>query len=511
MLTQRRDVVSQPLAAEPAAKPATKAEPNEIALREHLLNRFGYGGSPKQRAEFDHLGSTGWLTKQIDKCAVPGGIPKWQKSPADYQLEGDNTLETGRKGMLNEVVRRAISTEPSLAVVLTDHWFNHFNVFAYMGIPKHQLDGYLNDAITPSIVGNFSEMLLSTMKHPAMLQYLNNRKNHKVATDAPVVKPEGTVSVAVGPNQNYAREILELHTVGAENHSQADVEAATRILSGASSNFYGQAADEYTWRQSWHDDGAKQLLGHSFPAGGDETELELLADFLALRPETSFRIGQKLAQRFIGPTASAVTVNAIAEVHHLAVEDPRVHDDLGVAMREVAHAYHRAIADDLGVAVREVAHAYHRVDPAIFGSKFKPPHRFVVSAYRSLGITPSPATLDFLVDELVLLDDMPFFYGPPTGFPDADAYWLTGDGMLARAQIARAISIDPAMQAALDDLRTIEDPTALAQAVIFAFLPAGVSTQTHNVVLEAISRSMPDTRVEAMAEVVLSSPEFLEY
>jgi len=458
-----------------------------VALREHLLNRFGYGGSPQSRELYAQLGPGGWMQAQIDLCSVGerGGLDPWEQPPAWHQDDGDGSLQDGRAGTLRTLILRSIADEPSLASVLRDHWFNHFNIFAYMGVSKHQLHNYLNDAIMPSIVGRFGDMLIATMKHPTMLQYLNNRKNHKEIA-SPIVN--GKVR-PVGPNQNYAREVLELHTVGATNHTQGDVVEATKVLSGVSVNFKGKDLSRYLWQPDWHDTTAKRVLGHDFPAGGDEGEIQDFVDMLAANIHTAGTVAAKLTQRFVGPTAGSSAIDRLTQAFHGAVNQS-----------------HPA---DLRQVMLHLTEMPEMVDPANFRSKFKPPHRFIVSAYRALGATPSPDVLDDLVEELVLMGDMPFFFGPPTGYPDFDPFWLTGDGLTGRAQVARKIAQDPAVEAALlgSSVAQENDPRHIA---IRALVPAGLSRQSAQAV-EAAQSLAPSNQLSAVIETVLSSPEFLEY
>lgn len=443
------------------------------------MNRFGYGGTPQQRERYSTLGAIEWVMEQI--AEVPN-LAIWPASESPAMLQGDNgTIDDAQRETVKVMLKRCVSDTQSLAAVLRDFWFNHFNVYAKMGIQKHQLHDYLNTCITPNMTGSFQDMLFLTAKHPAMMHYLDNKKNHYQFTSAYI----GTNRFSVGPNQNYAREVMELHTMGVDSgYTQQDIRELTRLLSGFSSNFESQLDNDYEWRPDWHDPGPKTILGHTVQPTG-ETELQTMAEILTNQDQTAVHVGGKLVRRFVGENANQASLET------------------------VAHAFSSSNGD-LQVVMETLALLPQMHDPAIFRTRLKPPHRFVASAFRTLGLEPSPWRIDNLVKELLLLGDTPFFYGPPTGFPDVFAFWLTGDGMLSRAQIALKISQDPAVQDAIPVAST--DAAIVVDAVLAHILPAGAEGNTREVMIDKLSRVRKQHLRKRMAiEMALSSPEFMRY
>lgn len=476
----------------------TNAGESTAALREHLLHRLGYGGTPDERERYRSLGPRGWIHEQLASDEQGGHEPlrRWELSPqALVDLETGSAvadLPRGRYLTVRMLLERLISDRHGLASVLRDFWFNHFNIYAYMGIPKHQLADYLDVVITPNLFGPFGILLRETATHPAMLQYLDNRKNHASPVIATVLKKDGgTKTVAVGPNQNYARELLELHTLGVNGgYTQADVLETARVMSGYSSNFHGQADDRFEWRADWHDDGVKTVLGQRFPVAGKVAGFDEIDDFFAMlstHSSTASHIARKLSRRFVGEDATSSTIDRTANAF-------RVH---GGDTREV---------------LRALLGSPQMLDPATYRSRLKPPHRFVVSAFRTMGIHPPSQLLDHLTAEILLLGDAPFFYGPPTGFPDHRAFWLTGDGMIARAQMAQSIARDPAVLAAMVARVGQRNRRRVGLAVTSLLLPAGVSANTATVVRQAVNgESGTEAKTAIAIELLLSSPEFMRY
>jgi uncharacterized protein (DUF1800 family) len=326
-------------------------------------------------------------------------------------------------------------------------------------------------------------MLKASMKHPAMLTYLDNRSSTKAH-----------------PNENYARELMELHTVGM-TYSEADVQAAARLLTGMTVT----SAGTYAYSPALHATGAVTLLGFSHPnatAAGGEAAARAFADHLAMHPATAERIATKLCVRFVADEAPPSLVATLA----------RVYLENGTAIVPVLRALFTS---------PEFA--------ASVGQKVRTPFEDQTATVRALGLGPESsgvAGLDALYDTLVTAGNAPLRWAPPNGFPDVAAAWASPSGFLIRCnthlnlatgwypkQLTRPanmltalVPVRPATYGALVD--------ALAKRLIGAVLPAA-----HVAAVLSVAGKLPtspltaaDTAVTGtlpyLIALVLDSPSF---
>jgi uncharacterized protein (DUF1800 family) len=190
---------------------------------------------------------------------------------------------------------RALYSNRQLEEVLVDFWMNHFNVFNGKGPDRVLLTSFERDAIRPYVLGHFKDMLLATARHPAMLFYLDNWQSQAPREDFPV--PAGVRRP--GLNENYGREVLELHTLGVDGgYTQNDVIAVARAFTGWTI-YDPQKFAEFQFNPAVHDRTEKVVLGHTIPAMGGEQDGLQVIDILAHHPSTARFISRKLAQRFV--------------------------------------------------------------------------------------------------------------------------------------------------------------------------------------------------------------------
>ncbi|HZH96118.1 MAG TPA: DUF1800 domain-containing protein, partial [Flavisolibacter sp.] len=358
----------------------------------HLVSRFTFGVRPKQIDEVVATGAERWFAEQLDgsledkiietKLAgyqslamsnseivavypKPGQVLKMAiqdgKTKRDSVNKGDKQeykkdvkqymRENGLKPqadllreLMGQKVLRAAYSNNQLHEVMTDFWFNHFNVAVSKGDTKQFITSYERDAIRPNVTGPFETLLLATAKSPAMLTYLDNNKssvdeaNATMAQRRMVEKRSKTIERMMdsaaqkngqgkikkprvqGLNENYAREIMELHTLGVDGgYSQADVTQAARVLTGWSLNpeieynVKGRKKpnreiakragfvydDNFLFAANKHDKGEKKVLGNTFAAGGGYEEGVELIHLLATHISTAKFISRKLAIRFV--------------------------------------------------------------------------------------------------------------------------------------------------------------------------------------------------------------------
>ena len=206
-------------------------------------------------------------------------------------------------------ITRAVASDRQLEEVMVDFWFNHFNVYAQKGAVRWMLPAYEREAIRPHALGRFRDLVLATARHPAMLFYLDNW----LSTRADLVIPGGpNAGRRMGLNENYARELMELHTLGVDGgYTQQDVIEVARCFTGWTID-RPQQGGGFVFRPLAHDRGAKRVLGQVIPAGGGQQDGERVIDILVRHPSTARFIATKLARRFVSDDPPAALVERAA-------------------------------------------------------------------------------------------------------------------------------------------------------------------------------------------------------
>ncbi len=343
--------------------------------------------------------------------------------------------------LMAQKMLRAVESENQLQEVLTDFWFNHFNVsVTRVNDVANQVLSYERDAIRPHVLGNFGSMLHATAKHPAMLVYLNNdRSNAEQGVRTLVPYKESRIAKKIyagdlkafaqmpGVNENYARELLELHTLGVDGgYDQKDVEELARIFTGwKASPFMFPYAKAVLKVAEWgvkrkkhavlengflfdperHDATAKQVLGQTFPPGSGVKEGYRALDMLTRHPSTARHIAAKMAQYFVAdrPPHSLVEKMAIA------------FRSGGGNIKEVI------------IAMVEAPEFWVRREESY---KLKSPFDFIVSACRHLNVEISDPVE--LLRWCTRMGQPLYAYQAPTGYPDETSFWVNGTGILKR-------------------------------------------------------------------------------
>jgi uncharacterized protein (DUF1800 family) len=357
------------------------------------------------------------------------------------QANAAQALIRGQQNVVQELMQakviRAVMSERQLEEVLVDFWFNHFNVFVQKGQVRQYLTEYERDAIRPHVLGRFRDMLGATAHSPAMLFYLDNFQS-QAPPGAPVLGADlragrgllgrgrlGQVRPGVRPgmpnqpppqrpqrglNENYARELMELHTLGVDGgYTQQDVIEVARILTGWTID-RPQLGGSFIFRPQVHDAGEKTVLGMKFPAGRGEDEGERLLDLLAAHPSTAKHIAFKLVQRFVADEPPPALVARVANVFT---------DTKG----------------DLRAVTRAVITSPEFFSDDVYRAKVKTPFEFVVSAARAANATIQNAQP--IVAALAQQLGMPL-YGcqPPTGYSMTADAWVNTGSLLNRMNFA---------------------------------------------------------------------------
>ena len=350
----------------------------------------------------------------------------------------------GQQSVVQELMQakvlRAAMSERQLEEVLVDFWFNHFNVFIQKGQVRQYVSEYERDAIRPHVLGKFRDLLGATAHSPAMLFYLDNFQS-QAPPGAPVLgggfndprfgrnrpaqvgrrpigfppampnqPPPQPQRAQRGLNENYARELMELHTLGVDGgYTQQDVIEVARILTGWTID-RPQLGGAFIFRPQAHDAGEKIVLGTKFPAGKGEEEGEKLLDLLAAHPSTAKHIAFKLVQRFIADEPPPALVTRVAKTFT---------DTKG----------------DLRAVTRAVITSPEFFSDDVYRAKVKTPLEFVISAARATNATITNAQP--IVAALQQQLGMPL-YGcqPPTGYSMTADAWVNTGSLLNRMNFA---------------------------------------------------------------------------
>ena len=419
---------------------------------------------------------------------------------------------------------RAVYSENQLTEVLTDFWFNHFNVTTRDGGARGRTLSYERDAIRPNVLGEFRTILGATAKHPAMLHYLDNadsrmapperqnqpRRKQEMATDemgmdggmmGGEAQPPPKNRRKYGLNENYARELMELHTLGVDGgYTQQDVTEVARVLTGwaampyknARKNLEKQIAKgsnnlvregEFVFRKTWHDKKAKVVLGEKFPAGGGVEEGERVLDMLSKHPSTARFISTKLARRFINDSPPEALVERMARTFS------ETDGDIAAVMATLAQS------------PEFWAEAKKR-------SKMKSPFELAVSSLRALEANvrnPQPVMswFDRMGEPL-------YGYVPPTGFPDYAESWANSGTLIARMNFGIHLATGKIRGIVLKRLsRDSDDLTTDAALAVYSklLLPAQDTSAIASEVKEAIPTDARRKDVQVIS-MLLGSPEF---
>jgi uncharacterized protein (DUF1800 family) len=416
------------------------------------------------------------------------GLGAGVKQPPDAMQLRANTVmvELSAQKLL-----RAVYSERQLQEVLTDFWFNHFNVDARKGADRFLLTEYERDTIRPHVLGRFRDLLGATAKSPAMLFYLDNWMSadpNGPHMDATMVRPRagrgrfgGFSMPAVqraqvqnknapkGLNENYGRELMELHTLGVDGgYTQTDVTEVARALTGWTID-KPRAGGGFIFNPRLHDPGQKVVLGHVIKTGGGESDGEQVLDILAAHPSTATFIATKLARRFVSDTPPPALVERAAKRF-------------------------RETDGDLREVTRTILTSPEFLSPDAYRAKVKTPFEFVVSALRATGADVQDARP--LVREVQQLGMPLYMCQPPTGYKDTGEAWVNTGALVGRMNLAVRLA-GGQLRGTWLDASAINSP----EAAIDRFLYGAVSESTRSTIAKA-------TGAPRTLALTLGAPEF---
>ena len=487
----------------PSASAATALSAEQQAA--HVLNRLGFGPKPGEVERVAQTGVRRYIDAQLqpqtlaypaaltehlaslDAANASAGDSAGQFAELQKQVrDGDEGARQRRRAKLAAIaletaearVARAIDSPRQLEEVMVDFWYNHFNVFAGKGIDRALVASYERDAIRPNAMGSFRDLLGATAKHPAMLYYLDNYLS--TAADYTPVRPRAALGAlmanvptapkakARGLNENFARELMELHTLGVDGgYTQNDVTELARMLTGWTYDQRALVRSNQTFRfdPQRHDQGAKHWLGRDVGSQG-QREGEMALDVLAMHPSTARHLSFKLAQYFVQDAPPPALVERMARSYL---------DSTG----------------DIGAVLRTLFASAEFMAPDAVGAKFKTPYQFVISAVRA-SATPVRNIAPLLGTMAQL--GMPL-YGcqMPNGYKNNQDAWLNPDALTRRIAFATALAagkLAPAPAPVLD------------AAQLQATLAGSLSNRT----LTMVAASAEPLR----AAMLLGSPDFMQ-
>lgn len=394
----------------------------------HAIRRFGFGASPAELQAIDDPRS--WLSKQVDDrraASMPASsATMWQLAAIfeDARMAkkagDDAAIKSARRqsrdmlvGEIQQMLQHRIHSRTPFVERLVAFWSNHLCV-SLAGKPNlgPMVAWYERDAIRPHVLGNFEDMVLASAQHPAMLTYLDNAVS--IGPNSNGAKRAQSRGRNRGLNENYARELLELHTVGVDGpYDQQDVEQLARILTGWSlrgmRGANSQDAPGFVFREQLHEPGSKTLLGKHYPETGEAEGIEAIRD-LCQHPATARFVATKLAQHFVSDAPPESAIQRIEQVFVSTRGD-----------------------------LREVARALIGLDEAWESEsvKFRSPQDWIISVLR---IAPPQEVPKQVVGAMRKLRHPVWAPGSPKGFGDKLTDWADPDSLMNRAELARQLA-----------------------------------------------------------------------
>jgi uncharacterized protein (DUF1800 family) len=506
----------------PSARPPVRPSalsPRDSAL--HVLNRLAYGPRPGDVDSVVRLGVQRWIDQQLqperlrddrlaererafklldyDREELAQRYADALRERRQMQREMAETVDTMRPrgaGPMREfrelggelqqlaVVRAALS-ERQLYEVMVDFWTNHFNVFVGKGADRFLTPSYIEETIRPHALGRFEDLLIATAKSPAMLFYLDNAQSVAPGSTSPLSRRRGGQGVRTGINENYARELMELHTLGVDGgYTQQDVIAVARIFTG-----WGierpQLGAAFAFRDWAHDRGEKAVLAVRFPAGHGMDEGIRLLKLLAAQHATMHHVSRKLCARFVADEPPDGCVDAAVDAWH-------------------------ASGGDIRAVLRAIVTSPDFWTPQVVRAKVKTPFEFVVSAVRATGAQPDETPR--LAQVVARLGQPLYLHAAPTGYPETQADWVNSGALLGRMNAAVALAAGrlPGVSTNLDAVVPLTaDRSQLTDLVNDRLLGGTMSPRTRAVILEQLADVTDPQQARALAVgLALGGPEF---
>jgi hypothetical protein len=459
------NLVLTPLSSLVAAEPVVR-----------LLNRGGYGPRPGDTVKAVEMGLAAYLEQQLHPEAIEDkALDLMERHLSLTHMDFTQLIEQDAKDASAELVattiNRALYSHRQLYEAMVAFWSDHFNIYAWkvnmMPALKIMDD---REVIRPNALGKFRTLLGASARSPAMLTYLDNVRNRK-----------GSI------NENYARELLELHTLGVNGgYNQQDIQEVARVLTGWGVRQEGLHKGEMVFDEQQHDFGSKLILGQSFPPNRGAEELDALLDLLVIQPATAHFLASKLVRHFVSDEPPAGLVAEVAQTFQVTA------GEIKALLRVIF------LSEEFATA------------PA----KFKRPFTYVISALRALHTQIGSG--DEIGQWLSQMGQLPFHWPPPDGYPDVAAAWTAN--LLPRWNFALALTHGrlAGSKPPLEAITAANDaPDSQAIIDLFTHLTLGrpLNNESRTLLTEyvggsSLSDSRTQERLKDSVAFLLASPDF---
>ncbi len=458
-----------------AITPLKTAGLDDGGLIFHTLSRFTFGPTPDMLEKAKQTGLMAYIEEQISPESIPdieidsllGRFTTLKMTPGQrFQLD-QKMLPV--QELIAATVLRQWRSQRQVYEMMVDFWSNHFSIFIGKSLCRVLKTDDDIKTIRPHALGKFNDLLHASAHSPAMLIFLDQAESQKEA-----------------PNENYARELMELHTVGANGgYTQDDVNQVARILTGwtiTGPNSLLYEPGQFIFRPNLHDNSQKLVMGVAIAPGG-EIEGNTLLDMLAQKSNTAQFISQKLARRFITDNPDPVLINTLAQVFIQSNGDTRE-------------------------LIRAVINSDAFKNSA--GQKFKRPLEFFLSALR-LSDANIVQRSQKLQDYLRSLGQIPFTWQQPNGFPDVAGFWSTTSGLLERWNFGMQLAAGQINGTELD-LKSLTKDASSAQDVVdvlsIRFLGAVLPDNARSILVDFATSGDLGGNIASVTGLILGSPHF---
>lgn len=529
----------------------------ELSKREqaaHALSRLTFGARAGEVERVEQIGVDKWIAQQLKPDAIPdpaisaalSGMPAWTMDARQLRTAIANSATAftamsrsmaqpsmAQPGMAQPsmmadtvTVRRALPlsyatpanefvagkiiraqiSERQLDEVMTEFWLNHFSVFGRKMPAPEAIVVYERDVIRPNTLGKFRNLLGAVAHSPAMLYYLDNPSNrsdslHRTLSEfrsGATINARTAASKRLGINENYARELMELHTLGVDGgYTQQDIINVARALTGwgtgPAAAGLSQNGAVFRFDDQLHDAEAKSVLGHALAEGRGVEDGEQVLDIIARHPSTARFIATKLARRFVSDTPPPSVI-------------------------ERAAATFSRTDGDIAETVRTIVTSPEFFSRAAFRSKVKSPMELMVSMRRALGAPIDTSVASARV--VARLGHPAFGYETPEGWPDVASTWMNPGTMFGRLRFAQDVAnarLKDLPTAGWEGWRTLaSEPLSKQVDGVIGLLFGGVVDSTTRQLMLAVATPkevMPggtpsSARLRDLLELALSAPEF---
>jgi hypothetical protein len=437
------------------------------------LRRILFAPTPDDLVRAGQIGLDAFIEEQLSPASIPDpDIDARLKAYDTLSMDPGELVQVIPKNepgyqLIEATMLRAVYSRRQLYELMVDFWSNHFNISLNKTSDRYLKTVDDREVIRPNALGKFADLLSASAHSPAMLIYLDNALSKKA-----------------NPNENYGRELLELHTLSVNGgYTQNDVHETARALTGWT--VYGPATPQpgiFYFNPAIHDDGPKTILGHNFPAGQGIKDGEQLLAMLADHPSTAGFISTKLARRFVSDNPPASLIAKATDTFS------KTGGDIAKVMSYILHS------DEFKTSL---------------GQKIKRPFEYVTSALRVIGANIQPDAT--AVKVLLQLGQAPFYWESPNGFPDTADAWVTTSGVINRWNYALALSFNAYKAATVDLSNLVPTPPSLAagiDALSLRLLGEPLPTNERQILLDYAGNGDFEQLLPALAALILCTVGF---